>query len=166
VLLLQHPVLVLVFKQKLCLSLTRWLPVFSCLSVAATWSVLPSVRFDFSSGSGDQLCGPPALLLCSWVFSVLVYWGLVSLPHAPSLGQGQSSAISSLLSACYGGLLVVFQFCNIIWLRMLLAGLGDEFCGSLSSLFQAATYHPPSVRVFTESSHRDQLLAPHLLQCT
>jgi hypothetical protein len=114
VLLLQHPVLVLVFKQKLCLSLTRWLPVFSCLSVAATWSVLPSVRFDFSSGSGDQLCGPPALLLCSWVFSVLVYWGLVSLPHAPSLGQGQSSAISSLLSACYGGLLVVFQFCNII----------------------------------------------------
>jgi hypothetical protein len=40
VLLLQHPVLVLVFKQKLCLSLARWLQshqffFFFCLSAAA-----------------------------------------------------------------------------------------------------------------------------------
>jgi hypothetical protein len=39
VLLFQHPVLVLVFKQKLCLSLARWLgkthQFFSCLSAAA-----------------------------------------------------------------------------------------------------------------------------------
>jgi hypothetical protein len=40
VLLLQHPVLLLVFKQKLCLSLSMWLGrfdrFFSCLSAAAT----------------------------------------------------------------------------------------------------------------------------------
>jgi hypothetical protein len=44
-----------------------------------------------SSGSGDQLCGTPAILLWSWVLTVLVYWGLVTLPHTLSLGQGQRS---------------------------------------------------------------------------
>jgi hypothetical protein len=47
--LFKHPVLVLVFKQKLCHSLARWLgSVFFffllCLSVAAAWSAPPSVR--------------------------------------------------------------------------------------------------------------------------
>jgi hypothetical protein len=93
VLLFQHPVLVLVFKQKLCLSLAKWLgrlaSFFPCLSVAAAYSAPPSVRFVLSSGSRDQLCDPLAVLLRSCVFTVLVYWGLVSLPHALSLGQGQ-----------------------------------------------------------------------------
>jgi hypothetical protein len=44
-----------------------------------------------SSGSRDLLCNSPAALLCSWVFTVLVYWGLVSLPHPLSLGQVQWS---------------------------------------------------------------------------
>jgi uncharacterized membrane protein len=46
VLVLQQPVLVLVFKQKLCCSLSRWLGsvFFFCLSVAAAWSAPPSVR--------------------------------------------------------------------------------------------------------------------------
>jgi hypothetical protein len=44
-----------------------------------------------SSDCRDQLCGPLDILVWSWVYSVLVYWGLVSLPHALSLGQGQRS---------------------------------------------------------------------------
>jgi hypothetical protein len=39
----------------------------------------------------NQLCSPPAVLLWSWVFTVLDYWGVVSLPHPLSLGQGQWS---------------------------------------------------------------------------
>jgi hypothetical protein len=59
---------------------------FFCLSAAAAWSSLPSVRcgclvYMLSSGSGDQLCSLPAVLFWSWLFSVLVYWGLVSLLH-------------------------------------------------------------------------------------
>jgi hypothetical protein len=49
------------------------------------------VRCGLSSGSGDQLCGPLAILLWSWVLAVLVYWGLVTLPCTLSLGQGQRS---------------------------------------------------------------------------
>jgi hypothetical protein len=98
-----------------------------------------------SSGSREQICSPPAILLWSWVFAVLVYWGLVSLSHSLSLGQGQRSSDGSLLSACYSGLLTVFQFCSVIWLWMLLAGSGDELCGLLSALFQSAAYHLPSI---------------------
>jgi hypothetical protein len=46
---------------------------------------------------------------------------------------------------CYVGLLIVFQFCNVVWLWMLLTGSGDEFCGMLSALFQAVAYHLPFV---------------------
>jgi hypothetical protein len=100
VLLLQHPVLVLVFKQRLSLSLVGWLrslaSVFLCLSAAAAWSAPPSVGCGSLSlyivlRFWNQLCSPPALLLWSWVFTVLDYWGLVSLPCPLSLGQGQRS---------------------------------------------------------------------------
>jgi hypothetical protein len=36
-----------------------------------------------------------------------------------------------------------FQLCNVVWLSILLAGSGDEFCGLLSVLFPAAAYQPP-----------------------
>jgi hypothetical protein len=49
------------------------------------------VRCGLSSSSGDDLCSPPDIQLWSWVFAVLVYWGLVTLPHTLSLGQGQRS---------------------------------------------------------------------------
>jgi hypothetical protein len=52
---------------------------------------------------------------------------------------------SSLLSECYDGLLIVFEFCSIIWVWMLLTGSGNELCGLLSALFQAVAYHPPAV---------------------
>jgi hypothetical protein len=65
---------------------------------------------------------------------ILFLWGKV---RGPSAG--------SLLSVCYAGLMTVFQFCNVIWLWMLLTGSGDELCEPLSVLFQAPAYHPPTV---------------------
>jgi hypothetical protein len=50
-----------------------------------------------------------------------------------------------LLSACCDGLLIIFQFCTVIFLWMLLTGSGDEFCGPLLALFQAVAYYPPAV---------------------
>jgi hypothetical protein len=97
-----------------------------------------------SSGSGDQLCSSPAVLLWCWVFAVLVYWGLISLLHSLSLGQGQWS-VSLVLSEYCDGLLIVFQFCSVIWLWMLLTDSGDELCGPLPALFQEAPYHRPAV---------------------
>jgi hypothetical protein len=80
-----------------------------------------------SSGSSDQLCHSPAVLLWSWVFVVLVYWGLVSLPLSLSLGQGQWSvswppalavSVLWLFADCFSFL----QCCLILsvahWLRI------------------------------------------------
>jgi hypothetical protein len=60
-------------------------------------------------------------------------------------GKVRDPSIASLMPMCYAGFLTVFQFCNIIWLWMLLTGSGDELCGSLSALFQAAAYHLPTI---------------------
>jgi hypothetical protein len=38
------------------------------------------------SGSGGQLCSPPAVLFWRWLFTVLVYWRLLSLPCSLFLG--------------------------------------------------------------------------------
>jgi hypothetical protein len=85
VLLLQHPVLVLVFEQDLCLSLARWLggtgQFFflslsgSCLdssSLSEVWLVL---RFWRSA------LRPPSCPALDFVLAVLAYWGLVTLPR-------------------------------------------------------------------------------------
>jgi hypothetical protein len=98
-----------------------------------------------SSGSGDQLHSPPADLLWSWLFTVLVYWGLVSLPCPFSLGQVSDSSAALLLSPCCDGLLFVFQFCRAVWLWVLLTGSGDKLCGPLPALLQAVAYHLPAV---------------------
>jgi hypothetical protein len=52
---------------------------------------------------------------------------------------------SSLLSTCYDGLLIVFQFCSVVFLWVLLTGSGEELCGLLPALFQAAAYHLPAI---------------------
>jgi hypothetical protein len=67
-----------------------------CLSEAAAWSSPPSLGCGSLSlyvvlRFRNQLCSPPAVLLWSLFFTVLVYWGLVSLPHPLSLGRGQWS---------------------------------------------------------------------------
>jgi hypothetical protein len=81
-------------------------------------------------------------------------------------GKGSDLSVGPLQSACCDGLLIIFQFCNVVLLWMLLTGLGDELCGLLPALFQVAAYHLPLLALlpfqplFTESSCRDQLLAP------
>jgi hypothetical protein len=40
-------------------------------------------------------------------------------------------------------LLIVFQFCSVVCLWMLLTGSGDEFCGLLPALLQAAAHELP-----------------------
>jgi hypothetical protein len=138
VLFLQHPILVLVFKQKLCCSVTWCLgsvcsfDFFFCLSEPAAWSALPSVGYGSLNLYAllrfwNQFCRPPAVPLWSWDFTVLDYWGLVSLPCPLSLGQGQWSASQSpAVSVLW--LFDYFQFCSVIWLQMLLTGSGDEVC--------------------------------------
>jgi hypothetical protein len=71
--------------------------------------------------------------------------GLFFLPHPLSLGKVRDLSAGSLLSVCYDGLLIVFQFYSIVLLWMLLSGSVDELCGSLSALVQAAIYHLPAV---------------------
>jgi hypothetical protein len=95
-----------------------------------------------SSGSRNHFCSPPAILLWSWVFTVLVYWGPISLPCPVSLSAGP------LLSTCFGGLLIVFQFCSVVCLWILLTGSGDELSVLLPALFQPVTYHWPAVGPF------------------
>jgi hypothetical protein len=71
-----------------------------------------------------------------------------------------------LLSVCYDGLLIIFQFCSVVWLWMLLTGSGDELCGPLPALFQAVAYYLLAVGTSAFPAfvywkfHRDQFLAP------
>jgi hypothetical protein len=72
---------------------------FFCLSEAVAWSAIPSVGCGTLSlyvvlRIQNQLCSPPAVLLWSWVFTVLV-----SLPHSLSLGKVSDLSASPLLSA-------------------------------------------------------------------
>jgi hypothetical protein len=155
VLLLQHPVLVLIFKQSLCLSLTRWFEslasffsslCFSCSClVSSSFSEVWHFEFVYcpqvpenSSAAHQQSCFGVGFLL---------FWFIGSLFFclAPFLwGKVRDMSASSLMSACYDGLLIVFQFCSVVWLWMLLTG-SDEFCGPLPTLLQAVTYQLPAV---------------------
>jgi hypothetical protein len=97
-----------------------------------------------SLGSRDQLYSPPAILLQSWVFTVLVYLGLVSLPHPLSLGQNQRSISQLPAVSVLWWFADCFQFCSIIWLWMLLPGSGDELCGPISGSGLSSTCCQPS----------------------
>jgi hypothetical protein len=117
-----------------------------CLSEAAAWSAPPLV--GFSSWSlyvvlrfWNQLHSPPVVLIWRWVFTVLDYSGLVSLPLPLLWSKVNNPSAGSLLSTCCDGLLIVFQFCSVVWLWMLL----PEISGPLAALFQAAAYHLPAV---------------------
>jgi hypothetical protein len=133
VLLLQHPVLVLVFKQRLCLTLTRWLGSLASFffllfssSCLVSSSLIEVWQFEFiycpqvlenSSVSHQLSCFGVGFLLC-W------FTGDLFLCLAPFLwGKVRDPSTSSLLSACCDGLLIVFQFCSQLaldvahWLR-------------------------------------------------
>jgi hypothetical protein len=93
----------------------------------------------------NQLCSPQ--LSCFGVgFSLCLITGGLFLCLTPFLwGKVSGQSAGPLLSVCLDGLLIIFQFCNVVWVWMLLTGSGDEFCGPLLSLFQAAAYHLPAV---------------------
>jgi hypothetical protein len=92
--------LVLPFKQKFCHSLTRWLGSVFFFSFFLSVTAASSDPLSVSCGCLSlyavlrfqrSACNPPAILLWSWVFTVLICWGLVSLPLPLPLGQGQWS---------------------------------------------------------------------------
>jgi hypothetical protein len=60
-------------------------------------------------------------------------------------GKSSDLLASPLLLVCCDGLLIVFQFCLVVCLWMLLNDSVDELCVPLPALFQAMTYHQPSV---------------------
>jgi hypothetical protein len=67
---------------------------------------------------------------------------------APFLwGKVSDLSVGTLLSVCCDGdgLLFVFQFCRAVWFWILPTGSGDELCGLLPSVFQAAAYHQSTV---------------------
>jgi hypothetical protein len=148
VLLLQHAVLVLVFKQRLCQSPDTCLAIIwfflffqrQLLSQLLLQQDVAVYVCMLSSGFGYHLCSPPPIMLCTWIFAVLVYWGLI-LYIAPFLW----GKVSDSSAWHYDDLLIIFQLCNVVWLWMLLTGSWDELCGRLPSLFQATAYHQSAV---------------------
>jgi hypothetical protein len=116
--------------------------------------IISGVPQPFCFGVGFSLCWfTEGLFLCLAPF----LWGKFSDPSAVCL-----------LSVCCHVLLTVFQFCSVILLWMLLTGSGDDLCGPLPALFQAAAHHLPALcpsaflfhHLFTDSSCGDQVLAP------
>jgi hypothetical protein len=116
-----------------------------------------------SSGSGDQLCSLPAVVLWSWVFAVLVCWGLISLPCPFLWGKVSYPSAGPLLSVCCDVLLIFFNF----------AVSFDFGCCSLDQEMSFVDHYQlyfrkwlitcllsavlPSQPLLTESSCRDQL---------
>jgi hypothetical protein len=119
-----------------------------------------------SSYSGDQLCSPPAILLWSWVFSVFVYWGLVSLPGPLSLGQCQQSVSwlpAASMLCCFADCFSILQH-SLILCCSLAQEMSFVDC-YLPYFRQWLITHPLSAlflkqSLFTESLCRDELLAP------
>jgi hypothetical protein len=131
------------------------------------------MRCGLSSGSGDQLCGPLAVLLWSWVFAVLVYWGLVSLPHALSLGQAQISvsqfSVVSML-CCFSDCFSILQCCLTLdvahWLRRW--ALWTAICPISGSSLSSVTVSPFAFPVFVywKFMQRSAPCPSPFLQCT
>jgi hypothetical protein len=173
VLLLQHPVLVFVFKQKLCLSLTRWLGRLasffffslsfssSCLvssSLSEVWLVLRFWR------SALWPTSHPALELGSCCVGLFGACYFASHPFS-----GSSSEICQLALCCQHVMLAYWLFFNF-------ATLFDFRCSSLVQEMSFVDHCLPYFRhqlitrllsaflpfqsLFTESSLRDHLLAP------
>jgi hypothetical protein len=103
-------------------------------------------------------------------------WFTVDLFHCLALffwGKVSDLSVGPLLSVCCDGLLIIFQFCSVIWLWMLLTGSGDELCGLLPALFQAAAYQLLAVCpsafpafVYWKFRGRSATCPSSLLQCT
>jgi hypothetical protein len=153
VFLLLHPVVALVFKQKLCHSFTWWFgSVFFLLSFSGScllssylsevwqfkFECCPQVQ-DISSVVHQVSCFGVGFLLC--LFTLCLFLCLAPFSVA-------TSVIHQLAPCCQCVVMVLclfFQFCRAVWLWMLLTGSGDELCGLLPALCQAVAYHPSIV---------------------
>jgi hypothetical protein len=100
-------------------------------------------------------------------FLLCWFTGGLFLCLAPFLcGKIRDPSSGSLLSACYGGLLIVLLFCNIVLTLVVAHWLRRWALWTAIALFQAVAYHLPTVGLpafsvcFTVSWHGDQLLAP------
>jgi hypothetical protein len=79
-------------------------------------------------------------------FSLCLFtWGLFLCLASFLWGKVSDLSAGPLLSACCDGLPIIFQFFSVVWLWILLSGLGDEPCGLLPTLFQAVVYHSPAI---------------------
>jgi hypothetical protein len=119
----QHPVLMLLFKQKLCHTLTTWLGsvCFFLLSFSSSclFSSSLSVLWLFKFACCPQVPEissivhqPPCFGV---VFSLCWFIGGLFLCLAPFLwGKDSVWSASSLLSVCCDDLLFVFQFCKAV----------------------------------------------------
>jgi hypothetical protein len=119
----------------------------SVFSETAAWSASASVGCGSLSLHAvlrfwNQLYSPPAVLLWSLVFTVLDYWGLVSWPHPFFWGKVSDTSASPLLSACYDGLLIIFQFLSVVWYGEAFYGLGVQ---GVKVLLLLGALFPPSV---------------------
>jgi hypothetical protein len=105
---------------------------FFCLSVAAGWSAPPSVGVAVwvcMLSLGSRISSVAYQLSCIGVgFLLYLITGGLVLCFAPFLwGKVSDPSASPLLSVCCDGFLIVFQFCNVIWLWMLLCWLFFNF---------------------------------------
>jgi hypothetical protein len=173
--LLQHPGLMLVFKQKLYRSLARWLGRLASF-FSFQWQLLSHLLPQWgvavwmcilSSGSGKKLCSPPAILLWTWVFAMLVYWGACFFASPPF--SGARSDICQPAPCCQHVMLVC-------WLFFTFAALFDFGCCSLAQEMSFADHYLVYFRqrlithllstllyfpsLFTKSYRGEQLLAP------
>jgi hypothetical protein len=131
------------------------------------------MRCGLSPVSEDQFYSSPAVLIWSWVFAVLVYWDLFLCPALFLWGKVSDTSAGPMLSACCDGLLIIFQFCSVVWLWLLFTGSWDELCVPLPALFQIAAYHPSTVSpsafpafVYWKFTWRSATWPSPLLQCT
>jgi hypothetical protein len=79
-------------------------------------------------------------------FSLCWFTGCLFLCLTPFLwGRFSDLSAGALLSVCCDSLLIVFQFCRVVWLLIFITSSGEEFCRPLPALFQAATNHHPAI---------------------
>jgi hypothetical protein len=132
------------------------------------------VRCGLSSGSRDQVSDPLAILLWSWVFAVVVFWGLVSWLYSFSLGKGQRSvswlsAISVLwwFAECFSIFQCYLTLDTAHWLRrwVLWTAIYPIFGSSLSSTHCLCFCHL-SLCLLKVSMDISSLLLPPSLVCS
>jgi hypothetical protein len=126
--------------------------------------------------SGSRISSVAYQLSCFRVgFSLCLITGGLFLYLAPfSWGKVSDPSAGPLLSACCDGLLIIFQFCSAFDFGCCSLAQEMSFVDHyLPSLFQAVTYHPPTVGpsafpafVYCKFTWRSTPCPNPLLRCT